>query len=148
MKYYVYVHILPETGEILYVGMGAGERAWTRQSRKGPHKQILKNLDHMGYTADDYVLVVAKGLQRGEAQELEDQLLQKMQPILNQRFKGAVTIARGVTAPTAKLTEDAVLAIRSEYATGQVTMRVLGAKYGVDSSTISGVVNRESWTHI
>jgi hypothetical protein len=37
MKYYVYQHVDPETGKILYIGKGSYERAWLcRGSNRDP----------------------------------------------------------------------------------------------------------------
>lgn len=54
------------------------------------------------------------------------------------------TRARGETNGTAKLTEDAVRAIRAS----ADTYRVLAARYGVGRDQIGRVVRRESWSHV
>jgi DNA invertase Pin-like site-specific DNA recombinase len=50
----------------------------------------------------------------------------------------------GDSHPLAKLTEAAVLAIRSD----KRTQTAIAADYGVDSSTISLIKNRKRWAHI
>jgi hypothetical protein len=46
---------------------------------------------------------------------------------------------------TTKLTEADVLAIRSAYAAGGTTYRMLGAQHGVDYTTIRAIVRRKTW---
>lgn len=46
------------------------------------------------------------------------------------------------------LTADQVRAIRARYAAGGVTLHDLGAEYGVNKTTVHGVVRRRSWKHI
>jgi hypothetical protein len=57
-------------------------------------------------------------------------------------------IARGEQQGHALLTAKDVLAIRSEYATGNITQKQLGEKFRVSRSTIKMVVNRNNWKHI
>lgn len=56
--------------------------------------------------------------------------------------------AKGSDAPTAKLREADVLAIRARYAEGDVRQDTLAAEYGVAKKTISFIVNRKAWAHI
>ena len=57
-------------------------------------------------------------------------------------------LSRGTKHWASKLNEDKVASIRSEYASGVVTMLALATKHKVTISTISSVVHREIWTHI
>lgn len=148
MKHYVYAHILPETGEIIYIGVGTRERAYASSHRKEPHLKVLNNLMDAGYTPSDYVVILAQGLSKSEAHTVELSLIDTIKPMMNWAIKGASCFRRGADAVKAKLTEADVLAIRSCYALGHTTMRALGSLYGVDSSTISSIVNRRGWTHI
>lgn len=56
--------------------------------------------------------------------------------------------ARGEAAKKSHLTNEDVLAIRREYATGETTQRKLAERYGVDRYAIYAIVNRRTWTHI
>lgn len=56
--------------------------------------------------------------------------------------------ATGERNGSAKLTDDAVRAIRERYAAGGVTHRVLGAEYGVSPVVIGLIVRRETWKHV
>ena len=56
--------------------------------------------------------------------------------------------ARGSQDGNAKLTEQAVLAIREKYARGGVGQRALAREYGTSQSTIQYALNRRSWKHV
>lgn len=58
------------------------------------------------------------------------------------------THRRGSSNPSSKLTEDRVRAIRTDYNTGGMTYREVGAKYGVHLSTVALIVNRRIWGHL
>lgn len=53
--------------------------------------------------------------------------------------------ASGERQHNAKLTEQDVRAIRSA---GGVTQKTLAARYGVQQTTISGVIRRQTWAHV
>lgn len=58
---------------------------------------------------------------------------------------------RGMEQPNAILTDDAVRAIRAEYAAGVPRgwmFRIAPAKWGVDESVINRIVHRRSWKHV
>lgn len=56
---------------------------------------------------------------------------------------------RGSLHHLAKLTEEQVLAIREEYATGKTSHWKLALKYDIDgTNTIGRIIRRETWTHI
>lgn len=54
----------------------------------------------------------------------------------------------GAEHPKAKLTEDLVRQIRSEYDADDVTERDLSAKYGVNVSTLHRLLVRQTWKHV
>lgn len=58
-------------------------------------------------------------------------------------------IPRGTQKPQAKLTEDAVLAMRERFAGGE-SMGILSAEYGVSDGLVSAIVNgrRGLWSHV
>jgi hypothetical protein len=84
---YVYLHIDPESGEILYVGIGINERAWVcsmrGSSRKPEHAKRLQSLFAKGYTMGDIVKIEATLLSRDQAKELETRLVNEYRPIYN-----------------------------------------------------------------
>jgi hypothetical protein len=58
------------------------------------------------------------------------------------------TYQAGEQHTQAKLTEDAVRAIRARHAAGGVLQRELAEEHGVNVPTISGIVNRRTWRHV
>lgn len=62
--------------------------------------------------------------------------------------KGRTSRISGSDRWSSKLTEAAVLAIRTRYATGGVTQQALADEYGVSFQLISLIVNRKIWTHL
>jgi hypothetical protein len=54
----------------------------------------------------------------------------------------------GTRATNAKLTDDLVLAIRSEYAAGGISEKSLGDKHGVSAHTVHSVLKRWTWKHV
>jgi hypothetical protein len=87
MKYYVYQHVDPETGEILYIGKGSFERAWLcRANNRNPeYTKHLNSFLTNGYTLQDIVTVLHKGLTNKEAEKLESELIEKIQPLFNKQ---------------------------------------------------------------
>ena len=57
-------------------------------------------------------------------------------------------LARGEDNGSSKLNESRVLAIRSKYAQGSVTLRQLAGEFGVAFASIGRVINRKSWGHV
>ena len=57
---------------------------------------------------------------------------------------GGMVIMHGI----AKLTDEKVVAIRSEYAQGGTTHAELAIKYGIGRRTIGNVINRKLWKHV
>ncbi|MCC0013822.1 MAG: HNH endonuclease [Rhodobiaceae bacterium] len=55
---------------------------------------------------------------------------------------------KGEAHGSAKLTEDDVIAIRREYASGHVSQRALAARYGVSQRTVVKIVKRIGWRHV
>ena len=54
----------------------------------------------------------------------------------------------GGNNPNSKLTEQQVLEIRADWATGKYTQKQLAKKYDVSIPTISRIINRKIWKHI
>lgn len=52
----------------------------------------------------------------------------------------------GERVPTAKLTAEAVIAIRRAYAAGGVLHRELAERYGVSRKTVTKIINRQRWS--
>jgi hypothetical protein len=56
--------------------------------------------------------------------------------------------SRGEARPTARLTAENVVAIRTAYAAGGTSHRLLGEEYGVSETTIRAVISRAHWRHV
>lgn len=55
---------------------------------------------------------------------------------------------RGESLAHSKLTSAQVIKIRAIYAAGSISMKALGARFGVSASSICMIVNRDIWQHI
>ena len=64
-------------------------------------------------------------------------------------FDNGLAIAlRGATNGNSKLTEESVLAIRSEYDYGKVTLMKLAGKYGCSKRNVLDIVHKRIWKHL
>ena len=81
----MYQHIDPETGELLYIGMGSYERAWLCRgsNRKKNHQERLNELFALGHTMQDVVSIMANGLSKEAALSLELTKIEKFKPRFN-----------------------------------------------------------------
>lgn len=85
--FYVYIHKDPQTNGIKYVGMGQGQRAWMMRNSGGEspkyghrskeHFLWFKELEKNGYTLDQVVEVLYKGLGKQDALLIEKALIEK-----------------------------------------------------------------------
>jgi hypothetical protein len=91
---YVYVHVHPQrTDEVVYVGRGSDSRAWSSAHRSKAHLVWIREWQALGYSPDQYVRVVFRGLTPQRAVKKEEQLLafhrKKGDQLFNkQRYKG------------------------------------------------------------
>lgn len=91
--YYVYEHVEPITDEVVYIGHGCLERAWTCRSgrgktysgghRKPEHSDWCLELMNSGLTPADWVKILYQGLCKSEANKLEHKLIDKYRPRFN-----------------------------------------------------------------
>ena len=64
-------------------------------------------------------------------------------------FDNGLSVAlRGATNGNSKLTEESVLAIRSEYDYGKVTLMQLAGKYGCSKRNVLDIVHKRIWKHL
>jgi hypothetical protein len=61
---------------------------------------------------------------------------------------GAKNPVKGMSHPTAKLTDAQVIEIRSRAATEKVSRRQMAREYGITVSIVSGIVRGERWRHL
>jgi len=90
--YYVYHHVDPTNDELLYIGMGSGSRAWSCETsrdkmyygRRAPeHAERLTALMQVGYVPSDWVIIVARSLDRSAAMRLEQDQIRQCKPLFN-----------------------------------------------------------------
>jgi hypothetical protein len=73
---YVYVHVHPQrTDEVVYVGRGSDGRAWSSARRSKAHLVWIREWQARGYSPDQYVRIVSRGLTPQQAVKLEERLL-------------------------------------------------------------------------
>lgn len=84
--YYVYFHVDPNLNEIMYIGYGKYDRAWTfrptTRSQNG-HYAHLVNLAKQGYTPADWVKIQDKGLSAILARSIEKEQIAIHKPRYN-----------------------------------------------------------------
>ncbi|RJS14624.1 hypothetical protein DRW03_34685 [Corallococcus sp. H22C18031201] len=55
---------------------------------------------------------------------------------------------RGSRVGSAKLDEQRVRELRREWCAGNVTQKLLAKRYGIDPSSVSGIVRGKTWAHV
>ena len=80
--YYVYAHVAPDNGELLYIGKGHDARAWTKKGRKPGHVETLELLEKE-HGRGSYVKIIADYLDEEDAYLLEKGLIWMNQPSMN-----------------------------------------------------------------
>ncbi len=68
--------------------------------------------------------------------------------LMNDHVQATSGFHRGEQHYKARLCEAQILAIRSRYATGRVTMTALAKEYGVGYQNIEKIVHLKTWTHV
>ena len=139
-RYYTYVHFDPITSEIMYVGKGTRHRAWTftkntSGGRALDHFEYLCSLESLGYTPDDWVKIVDKGLSSTEALEKEMELISKHRPLFNKNYKSKTI-----------LTDEDVLAAREMRQQGMI-FREIANSFGVSTMTMLRAITGETKRH-
>ena len=84
-RWYVYTHTDPDTGEIVYVGEGTGQRFSAVNTRDNEHSQFLKEVIHNKRL--DCFTIVESRLTKSEARAIEQQLITKYKPKFNKALK-------------------------------------------------------------
>jgi hypothetical protein len=88
--YYIYNHIDPQTGEIMYIGIGTGSRAWATgtssgTSRSEDHTKWITDLYYMGYTMADVAVIIETMLDRPTALQKESSTIKLFKPLFNKQ---------------------------------------------------------------
>lgn len=88
---YVYNHINPETGDVVYVGMGRKDRAWhyrVSMSRKEAHETYLNGLEEKGFLPYDWVVITHRNLTEEQAKQIEKDQINLLKPMFNVTYTG------------------------------------------------------------
>jgi hypothetical protein len=140
--YYVYLHTHPENKEVVYCGKGTGGRAWdiTRnKSQMHPdHIKWMMELQQQGYTPQDWVCILYKGLSESEAFELETQYRHNTKLYKFDRMCGEKN-------HHAKLTNKQVLRIFLLCKNKERTHQQIAQEFGVSRAAISMIASRKQW---
>ena len=85
--FYVYMHVDPDSKEVLYIGMGQGSRAYatktvkintTRYGHRSPeHAKHLDDLLDKGYLPHEWITFIKRGLHKQDALLLEKDSIEK-----------------------------------------------------------------------
>lgn len=105
-RYYVYRHVEPITGEVLYVGSGSKDRAWhyrVSMSRSREHMDYLDALTSDGYLPADWVEIIARNLSKEAARSEEQKWIDKLQPPFNKHKGPGSMIDKKVVATAQEL---------------------------------------------
>jgi len=86
--HYVYKHVDPRDGKLLYIGHGSRGRAWTHGSdktvlRSQEHLSHLEEMTQDGFVASDWVEMVYSGLDKSDACLKEQELIRQLNPLYN-----------------------------------------------------------------
>lgn len=86
--YYVYKHVDPRSGELIYIGHGCRGRAWIHGSRRSvlrsqTHLDHLESMTEDGFIATDWVKIVTSGITKTDACKLEQELIRELKPTYN-----------------------------------------------------------------
>lgn len=86
--HYVYEHVDPRTGELLYVGHGSRGRAWTHGSdktvlRSQEHLAHLESMTQDGFVASEWVNILIQGISKSDACLKEQELIRQLKPLYN-----------------------------------------------------------------
>lgn len=148
MKSYVYAHILPDTGSVIYIGSGQQERAWSLYKRSDPHQSILNNIQRGGFSPADYVVILNSGLTVKQARDIEYSLIHIMSPPLNQHGAGVANAGRGEFNKNSVMDTALVHELRDLYSMGNHSMRAISRMYGLGVSSTRKAIQGKSWSHL
>jgi hypothetical protein len=84
--FYVYTHNDPRNGQIMYVGIGQYDRAWStrRNQRKEDHVKWIEELYSVGFTLSDIVKIEANKLTKRQALDCESAMIMEDPPKFNE----------------------------------------------------------------
>lgn len=137
--FYVYSHFHPETGVIVYIGMGQGDRAYrikgngktnTYSDRHPDHAEYLERLIvDDGYLPHHWINFLGRDLTRADAFKLESQLIKKYNPAFNRK-----------SGPKKLISEEQAKEIRTAYQDKSETYDTLAEKSNCSRTTIYRII--------
>lgn len=146
MKSYIYAHVNPDTGEILYIGSGRNYRATIlHPGRSSLHDRFMRNCKAR-YRQDEWCVFLACGLEKEEAHRLERELIHKVEPVFN-RLGRNLSFAFHGPSHASVLTEEQVSQIKRAYLDG-LSIRRCAAKWGVGYHAARNAIRGRGWAHV
>jgi hypothetical protein len=140
-KYYVYKHVDPITSEIVYVGKGCHGRAWdvTRaRTENKDHQKWMLELCDKGYTPDDWVILIHKGLSEKDSFSKEVEYFHNYgRPKFNR--------TGGEKNHQSKLTDEEARTIFKMTQEKTKTHCEIAKDYGISRSAVSMIATRKQW---
>jgi len=139
-KHYVYQHVDPTTGEIVYIGMGTGGRAWgiLNKNKKHhlEHRLFLDNLLELGYLPNDWVKIIERNLTKENAFLKELKLIHELGiPKFN--------FSNGEKQWSSKLNDSQVLDIMGLLKT-DIKHKKIAEQFNVSKATIDKISQRKT----
>ena len=134
-NYYIYKHV--EGDDIVYIGLGQNERAWSNHNRGKEHKEWLKSTNFF-----DSIQAIECGLNAEQAVIKERELILEHQPKYN------IALKTGSKSNHAKLDYDEVLAIKTLLYPSGLTQKKIAEMFNTSQGYISNIITGRIWSHI
>lgn len=134
-NHYVYKHV--DKGEIVYIGKGTKERAWSSHTRFPQHKDWVENCN-----AFEDIQAIETNLTEKEATTLERALIHEIKPKFNIALKG------GSYGNNTKLDYDEVLAIKTLLYPSGLTQKEIADMFKTSQGYISNIITGRIWGHV
>jgi hypothetical protein len=163
-KYYVYQHIDPVSGEIVYIGKGVNSRAYDSNKRHIDHKVFMDSCLNNDL---QFVFLIHKLLDNETALNLEKELILKFQPKFNKmltdsyhknhglklknawsdgKFKSRTLDFSGTKNNMSKLTEQDIVNIRNLKNDSMSYRQIKDyLNLNVTPQTIGKIIRNERW---
>ena len=104
MDQYVYAHVDPYSGDVVYVGVGTNSRAYASHNvRSDEHRDWMNKHHNSGV---NFVEFIATGLDSGEAFDIEAEMVRDLCPIFNKCHNVEYLKARDIEKYGVALIED------------------------------------------
>lgn len=140
-RYYVYLHVCPLTGEVVYVGKGKAGRAWdvTRcRAQFKEHQDWMLDLIDKNYLPSDWVTILYKGLEETDAFNKEKEYL-----YINGRTKfNRYSVER---QHQAKITDAEAVEIYKLAWTTKLKHKEIADRYGISRSAVCMIKHKRQW---